>query len=63
MILVFDDKRAENLKDKFAEEYKEKAAYAKKGGQLTRQVDWKNKSEEICGSNYESKFGPKPFDD
>ena len=62
--LVFDDKREENLKEKLAEERKEKAAYAKKVGQLTMQVDWlKKKSEEICGSDYEGKFSPKPFDD
>ena len=60
---VFDDKRQENLKDKLAEERKEKAEYAKKVGQLTMQVDWlKKKSEEICGPDYESKFSPKPFD-
>ena len=60
---VFDDKREENLKDKLAEERKEKAEYAKKVGQLTMQVDWlKKKSEEICGPDYESKFSPKPFD-
>ena len=40
---VFDDKREENLKDKFAEEGKEKAEYAKKVGQLTMQVDWLKK--------------------
>lgn len=62
--LVFDDKREENLKEKLAEERKEKAAYAKKVGQLTMQVDWlKKKSEEICGLDYESKFSPKPFED
>ena len=69
---MFDDKREdcllytseENLKDKLAEERKEKAEYAKKVGQLTMQVDWlKKKSEEICGPDYESKFSPKPFDD
>ena len=50
--VVFDDKR------------EEKSEYAKKVGQLTMQVDWlKKKSEEICGSDYESKFSPKPFDD
>lgn len=32
---VFDDKREENLKDKLAEERREKAEYAKKFGQLT----------------------------
>ena len=61
---VFDDKREDNLKEKLAEERREKAEYAKKVGQLTMQVDWlKKKSEEICGPDYESKFSPKPFDD
>ena len=61
---AFDDNRDEGLRDKLAEERKEKAAYAKKVGQLTMQVDWlKKKSEEICGPDYESKFSPKPFDD
>ena len=61
---VFDDKREENLKDKLAEERKEKAEYAKKVGQLTMQVDWlKKKSEEVVGPDYESKFSPKPFDE
>ncbi len=55
--VVFDDKREENLKEKLAEERKEKAEYAKKVGQLTMQVDWlKKKSEEICEPDYESKF-------
>ena len=62
--VVFDDKREENLKEKLTEERKEKAEYAKKVGQLTMQVDWlKKKSEEMLGSDYESKFSPKPFDD
>ena len=62
--VVFDDKREENLKEKFTEERKEKAEYAKKVGQLTMQVDWlKKKSEEMLGPDYESKFSPKPFDD
>ncbi len=62
--VVFDDSREENLKEKLAEERKEKAAYAKKVGQLTMQVDWlKKKSEEMLGPNYESKFSPKPFED
>ena len=33
----------ENLKEKLAEERKEKAEYAKKVGQLTMQVDWLKK--------------------
>jgi len=62
--VVFDDKREENLKEKLAEERKEKSEYAKKVGQLTMQVNWlKKKSEEICGPDYENKFSPKPFDD
>ena len=42
--VVFDDKREENLKEKLAEERKEKAEYAKKVGQLTMQVDWLKKN-------------------
>ena len=40
---VFDDTREENLKEKLAEERKERVAYAKKVGQLTMQVDWLKK--------------------
>lgn len=54
--VVFDDKREDNLKEKLAQERKEKAKYAKKVGQLTMQVDWLKKSGEICGPDYESKF-------
>lgn len=62
--VVFDDSREEHLKDKLTEERKEKAAYAKKVGQLTMQVDWlKKKSEEMLGPDYENQFSPKPFDD
>ena len=62
--LAFDNKREDNLREKLAEERKEKAEYAKKVGQLTMQVDWlKKKSEEVAGPDYESKFSPKPFDD
>jgi len=62
--IVFDDSREENIKEKLEAERKEKAAYAKKVGQLTMQVDWlKKKSKEILGPDYESKFSPKPFDD
>ena len=42
--VAFDDKREENLKEKLAEERKEKAEYAKKVGQLTMQVDWLKKN-------------------
>lgn len=41
--VVFDDTREENLKEKLSKERKEKAAYAKKVGQLTMQVDWLKK--------------------
>ena len=41
---VFDDKREDNLKEKLAEERKEKAEYAKKVGPLTMQVDWLKKN-------------------
>ena len=59
-----DDSREENLKEKLAAERKEKAAYAKKVGQLTMQVDWlKKKSEEVLEPDYESRFSPKPFED
>ena len=37
--LAFDNKREDNLREKLAEERKEKAEYAKKVGQLTMQVD------------------------
>ena len=37
--VVFDDKREENLKEKLAEERKEKSEHAQKVGQLTIQVD------------------------
>ena len=38
--LAFDNKREDNLREKLAEERKEKAEYAKKVGQLTMQVVW-----------------------
>ena len=41
--VVFDDTREENLKETLTEERKEKAAYAKKVGKLTMQVDWLKK--------------------
>ena len=41
--VVFDDSREENIKEKLEAERKEKAAYAKKVGQLTMQVDWLKK--------------------
>lgn len=57
--LAFDNKREDDLREKLAEERKEKAEYAKKVGQLTMQVDWlKKKSEEVVGPDYESKFSP-----
>ena len=57
----FDEKRDEKLRDKLAEERKEKEEYAKKVGQLTLQVDWlKKKSEELFGSDWESRYTPRP---
>ena len=41
--IVFDEKRDENIRQKLEEERAEKAAYAKKVGQLTMQVDWLKK--------------------
>ena len=62
--VVFDDKREDNLKEKLAEERKEKAEYAKKVDQLTMQVEWlKKKYEEICGPDYEKKIQQKPFNE
>ena len=62
--LAFDNKREDNLREKLAEERKEKGEYEKTVGQPTMQVDWlKKKSEEVFGPDYESKFSPKPFDD
>lgn len=42
--LAFDNKREDNLREKLAEERKEKTEYAKKVGQLTMQVDWLKKN-------------------
>ena len=42
--LAFDNKREDNLREKLAEERKEKAEYAKMVGQLTMQVDWLKKN-------------------
>ena len=42
--LAFDNKREDNLREKLAEERKEKAEYAKKVSQLTMQVDWLKKN-------------------
>lgn len=42
--LASDNKREDNLREKLAEERKEKAEYAKKVGQLTMQVDWLKKN-------------------
>jgi transposase-like protein len=62
--LAFEDTSQATLKEKLAEERKEKEQYAKKVGQLTMQVDWlKKKSEEILGPDYEAKYSKKPFDD
>lgn len=49
---VFDDKREENLKEKLAEERKEKAEYAKKVGQLTMHVDQLKKKKILLWSSF-----------
>lgn len=46
--VVFDDTREESLREKLSEERREKAAYAKKVGQLTMQVDWLKKNLKNC---------------
>ena len=50
--LAFDNKREDNLREKLAEERKEKAEYAKKVGQLTMQVDWLKKNLKKYGFLY-----------
>ena len=57
--LAFDNKREDNLREKLAEERKEKAEYAKVG-QLTMQVDWLKKSEEVVGPEGVSQSLCKP---
>ena len=42
--LAFNNKREDNLREKLAEERKEKVEYAKKVAQLTMQVDWLKKN-------------------
>lgn len=42
--MIFDDHRESNLKKKLEAERKENAAYAKKVGQLTMEVDWLKKN-------------------
>lgn len=46
--VVFDATREECLREKLSEERREKAAYAKKVGQLTMQVDWLKKNLKNC---------------
>ena len=50
--LAFDNKREDNLREKLAEERKEKAEYAKKVGQLTMQVVWLKKNLKKYGFLY-----------
>ena len=62
--LAFDNKREDNLREKLAEERKEKLNTLKRSVNLPcRLTGSKKKSEEIVGPDYESKFSPKPFDD
>ena len=61
---VFDNRKDGWMEKKIKEEKKAKEEYAKKVGQLTMQIDWlEKKSAEFLGPDYESQFGPKPFDD
>ena len=61
---MFDDKREENLKEKLAEERKEKATYTKKVGQLTIRVDWLKKNlKKFADRTMRVSLSPKPFDD
>lgn len=58
---VFDTKRDAEVTEKLREIEDEKEELTKKVGQLTMQVDWlKKKSEETFGSDWESKFSPRP---
>ena len=50
--LAFDNKREDDLREKLAEERKEKAEYAKKVGQLTMQVVWLKKNLKKYGFLY-----------
>ena len=54
--LAFDNKREDNLREKLAEERKEKAEYAKKVGNLLCRLTGSKKSEEVVGPDYKSKF-------
>lgn len=61
---VFDENKHSKLEEKLKQEQKDNAAYARKVGQLTMEVDWlKKKSAEILGPDYEEKYTKKPFDD
>jgi transposase-like protein len=57
---AFDDKKSENLKAELKGKESETDTLYKKVGQLTTQVDWlKKKSEELFGSDWESKYTPR----
>ena len=58
---AFDNKKDEKLKEALKNSESEKDDLYKKVGQLATQVDWlKKKSEELFGSDWESKFTPRP---
>ncbi len=61
--LAFDNKREYNLREKLAEERKEKAEYAKKVGQLTMQVDWLKKKSEYDYDSFGNEVKPDSKDD
>ena len=60
---AFDDKKSETLKAELKAKESETDDLYKKVGRLTTQVDWlKKKSEELFGSDWESRFTPRPKD-
>ena len=59
--LAFDNKKEKDLKETLQSQELEKENLYKTIGQLTIQVDWlKKKSEQILGSEWESKFTSRP---
>jgi len=59
--LVFDNKRDKEYKEKEQEFASKEGELYKNIGQLTTQINWlKKKSEELLGTDWESKFTPRP---
>lgn len=60
-MLVFDNKKDKEYKEKVLQHEQETDKLYKTIGQLTTQVDWlKKKSEELLGPEWENKFTPRP---